>query len=252
MSKMKFVGSCAISALLGVTGCWTVQQDPDLVFHCTFDDDAAILSPKVGPGGAVKGATYRDGKIGKALYVPAKSSVATFPFPEGLPAEQGTIEFWGKIENDKASYGDGCDPYLFIVTKDGATGWPVVFELNFNANNGCGASGLFCGMSYGRAVNVQGRGNSYASILGEENPKGWHQYRVVWKTSGVDSNGNIMQIWIDGKLAGSGMRGEKIAEDFRKGISGPVHLVFSNPQSGHGASPVCVDDFKMWSVAKEN
>lgn len=137
----------------------------------------------------------------------------------------------------------------FIVTKDGAKGWPVVFELNFNANNGCGASGLFCGMSYGRAVNVRGRNSSYASILGEEDPKGWHQYRVVWKTSGVDPNGNIMQIWIDGKLAGSGMRGEKIAEDFRKGISGPVHLVFSNPQSGHGASPVCVDDFKMWSVA---
>ena len=117
MNKIQFVGSCAILALLGVSGCWT--GDPDLVFHCTFDDDAAILSPKVGSAGTIKGATYRDGKIGKALYVPAKSAVAIFPFPEGLPAEQGTIEFRGKIENESSNFGDGCDSYLFIVTKEG-------------------------------------------------------------------------------------------------------------------------------------
>lgn len=93
MNKMTFVGSCAISALLGVSGCRTVQRGSDLIFHCTFDDDASILTPEVGSAGVINGATYRDGKIGKALYVPAKSAVATFPFPEGLPTEQGTIEF---------------------------------------------------------------------------------------------------------------------------------------------------------------
>lgn len=252
MGKMKFGKLFALSAGVVLAGCVYFQRDTDLVFHCTFDGDASIRSPKAGSAGTIAGATYREGKIGKALYVPAKSAVATFPFPEGLPTEQGTIEFWGKIENESPTYRDGCDPYFFIVTKDGAKGWPVVFELNFNANNGCGASGLFCGMSYGRAVNVRGRGNSYAAILGEKDPKGWHLYRVVWNLAGVNQDGDIMQVWIDGKLVGSGMRGAKMAEDFRKGIGSPVHLVLSNPQTGHGASPVCVDEFKIWSVAKGN
>jgi len=138
---MKMNSVCtAVGLVLLATGCVSQKADPNLVFHCTFDDVQSILSPAAGLPGKVDGAKFVDGKFGKALYVPAYAAAAEFPFPNGLPSECGTIEFWAKLEGGKPTFTSSGDPYLFAFVDDKTS--DIVFETHFNANNGCGKSVL--------------------------------------------------------------------------------------------------------------
>ena len=254
---MRAIGQMAFLTLVTaiVCGCATERQDSDLVFHCKFDSLYDIEHPTVGAPGTAKGAEFVEGKVGKALFVPAYISVAEFPFPDGIPSDEGTIEFYAKLGTDRDFFRDGVDPYFFIVEKESANGWPIVFEMNFNANNGCGQSGLFCGMSFGKAVVVPGRSRRwscrYCDIIGAQDTFGWHLYRICWKRSGLDGAGNIMQLYVDGVLLGSGISSDEDVKTFVTSIASPVRLMFSNPGNGElGKSPVMIDEFKMWSTAR--
>ena len=234
------------------SGCLcNAKIDSDLVFYSKFDSVADVERPTVGPAGVACGAEFVEGKSGRALFVPAYVAAAEFLFPEGLPANEGMIEFDAKLGAATQRFRDGCDPFLFHVKKEHSEGWPIVLELNFNANNGCGQSGMFCGMPFGRAIVIPCRSGRYADMLGEEDTFGWHRYRVCWNCNGIDRDGNIMQLYIDGSLKGSGLNTNTDAAAFRESISSPVRLVFSNPGDGqHGRSPVVIDEFKIWSTAR--
>ena len=232
-------------------GC-TAKFDHDMVFYTKFDSAADIEQPTVGPAGISQGAKFVDGKFSSALFVPSYAAVAEFVFPNGLPANEGTIEFHAKLGTSKQYFRDGCDPFFFIVKKENVEGWPIALELNFNANNGCGQSGMFCGMPFGRAIVIPCRSGRYADILGDEDTFGWHRYRICWNCNGIDGEGNMMQLYIDGVLKGSGMNAHDDASCFRESISSPVRLVFSNPGNGqHGRSPVVIDEFKIWATARK-
>jgi len=179
---MKVDSVCAAVGLaLLVSGCATQNVDSNLVFHCTFDNEQSVCNPEMGLPGKANGAKFVEGKEGKALYVPAHAAVAEFPFPNGLPTDCGTIEFWAKIESGKPTFTAGGDPYLFAFVDDKTS--EIVFEMHFNANNGCGKSGIVFGMpgKDGDASFVSG--NSYARILGEKTVCGWHQYVLSWSTA---------------------------------------------------------------------
>ena len=248
MSKMKFGKLFAISAGVVLAGCVYFQRDPDLVFHCTFDGDASIRSPKAGSAGTIAGATYREGKIGKALYVPAKSAVATFPFPEGLPTEQGTIEFWGKIEDRKEVFSHAGDPYMFsFVNSRGG----IVFEFHFNSNNGSGKSGIIFGLPGGDGCASYVGGSRYSAILGSEDTFGWHHYEVSWNSNGFGgctcTEDNIILI-VDGVKRG-GCKSKAIQSGkLRQMVKGPLTLVFSDPKGGGGIgnSSFSIDEFRVW------
>ena len=103
----------------------------DLIYYSKLDSAADITSPAVGPAGTVNGATFQEGKVGNALYVPDHSNVAQVPFPNGLEAK-GCIEFDLKIKNASSSFGE-ADPYLFVFKKAGGS---IAMESQYNSNNG--------------------------------------------------------------------------------------------------------------------
>jgi len=109
-----------------------------LVFYCTFDDEAAITSPAVGPNGIFQIGEFTEGKNGQALYLPAYTSGAKFPVPEGMIGPAGTIEFWAKV-NDLGHLTDGGCPRFFIVFSQEPRG---EISQDWSANNGSGGSGL--------------------------------------------------------------------------------------------------------------
>ena len=55
--------------------------DGGLAFYCTFDDEASITTPAVGPKGIFQGGEFTPGKNGNALFVPAFTSGAKFDLP---------------------------------------------------------------------------------------------------------------------------------------------------------------------------
>ena len=69
-----------------------------LVFYCTFDDEAAITSPAVGPNGTVWSRDFVDGKVNGAVHVPVGGSGGAFTLPDGTFGEEGCIEFWAKLD----------------------------------------------------------------------------------------------------------------------------------------------------------
>ena len=90
--------------------------DGGLVFYCTFDNEAAITTPAVGPKGIFQGGEFTPGKNGDALFVPAFTSGAKFDLPSGVIGTAGTIEFWGKA-NELGPLTDGGCPRFFEILK---------------------------------------------------------------------------------------------------------------------------------------
>ena len=76
----------------------------------------------------------RDGK--DTIYFKDKNS--RFIWNNKTHAMQFGIEDPNELvgKTDRDFFRDGVDPYFFIVEKESANGWPIVFEMNFNANNG--------------------------------------------------------------------------------------------------------------------
>ena len=225
-----------------------------LVFHCTFDDEAAITSPAVGPAGIFQNGEFQDGRNGRALYLPAYTSGAKFTIPEGMIGSAGTIEFWAKI-NEYGPFTDGGCPRFFEILAHEARG---EISQDWSANNGSGGSGLTFRID-GLPVMATSQTIAYSSCikpdcrrLATNPPKGWHHYALVWDARGIATHGECSAIvLIDGNKA--------LSVPFDVEWKGPTRLsnggtlFFPNREDempGYARRAYAIDEFKIWNYAK--
>ena len=169
-----------------------VGSDDGLVFYCTFDDEAALAAPVVGP--AVKlelGELKADAKkSGRSLFVKPGIAGAEIAFPAGTFGEEGCIEFWANMASDKTEFSTGGDPrFLYFSVNGSERGC-----FQYASNDGRGNSGI-CGTFFG--IHTYSKpGYSYlmpySDIFMGEDYNGWHHYALVWTPT-------TLSIYIDGR-----------------------------------------------------
>ena len=237
-------------------------EPPKLLYHCTFDDAAAIAHPATGPAGIFLGGEFVPGKKGNALRSPGDVPVAEVDLPRGMMQPRGTIEFWAKIEEPPAFYGDRGNPLFFGLWSfnDPADPGPCSTHLGFCANNGSGMAGL-CGMVFHRAMATDPhmRTNTYGPILGD--PSGWHHYAIVWDKDGLpfskaaDGSPAIVGLALDGRVLQTFGRNELALGMGLLALPKQLgKLAFPLPAARWSAPanhvPFLIDEFKIWSGAK--
>ena len=233
-----------------------------LIYHCTFDSASSIAHPAAGPAGAFLGGEFVPGKKGNALRIPGNVPTALVDLPRGMMQPRGTIEFWSKIENPPASYGDRGNPRFFGLSlfDDPANPGPCSTYLQFTSNDGMGMSGL-CGMIYHRAMATDPhmRTNTYGPIL--EDSAAWHHYAIVWDSDGLsfskasDGTPAVAAIVLDGHVLQTFGRNQ-----FAHGkgllrlpeLQGKLAFPVADTGWGYFPRPVAflIDEFKIWSKPK--
>ena len=237
---------------------------PKLLYHCTFDDEASIEHPAVGPAGRFLDGDFVQGKVGAALRTFADEPAAEVNFKPGTLGSRGTIEFWAKLEKQDdmlSSFLRGNLRFFGLwLHEQGETPPWCSTHLQFTPNDGGGMSGL-CGMvnHCSWATNPSFGGNPYSPI--QDDLTGWHHYAVIWDANGLpgtkaeDGGQAVVDLYLDGKpLSTKGRKNlsrghylTDIAERFAK-------LAFPTPSNGWNSSaghiPFCIDEFKIWSAPK--
>ena len=226
---------CKVSAV----GC-----EEGLIFHCTFDDEAAMITPAVGPSmklelGQIK---THEGKNGGALFVNPGISGAVVVLPKGMLASEGCIEFWANMASGKTEFSTGGDPnYLVAYTADGDVGG----ALGFASNDGVGNSGL-CGFFFGmRAYSNPGYTHlmPYSDVFKGDDYNGWHHYAFTWTLTSLS-------LYIDGKRVAHAA-GRLNTELLAKGditLAIPLHRTLG--RSFNNKSAFLMDEFKIWNYAR--
>ena len=215
-----------------------------LVFHCTFDDEAALANPTVGPAvklelGQVK---TSEGKNGGALFVNPGISGAMVVLPKETLTPEGCIEFWANMASGKTEFSTGGDPnYFAIYTADGAIGG----ALGFACNDGVGNSGI-CGFFFGlRTYSNTGYTHMmpYSDVFKGEDYNGWHHYAFTWTQTSLT-------LYIDGKKVAHTIGkldvGLLAKDDITLAI--PLHRTFG--KSFNNKSAFYMDELKIWNKAK--
>ena len=233
-----------------------------LLYHCTFDSPESIAHPAAGPAGRFLGGEFVPGKKGRALRIPGNVPTALVDLPRGMMQPRGTIEFWSKIEDPPASYGDRGNPRFFGLSlfDDPANPGPYSTYLQFTSNDGMGMSGL-CGMIYHRAMATDPhmRTNTDGPIL--ENPAAWHHYAIVWDSNGLsfskasDGTPAVAAIVLDGRVLQTFGRNQSA---HGKGLLRlpelQGRLAFPVEDTGWGFFPrpvaFLIDEFKIWSAPR--
>ena len=256
MPRRTLVALGVIAAIATVTaqkGGTVVPPDPPvvtpakLVYRSTLDSPEAITSPLVGENGTCANATFVEGKVGKALSVPAGTSVASIPFPNGLPPERGTIEFWAKLPGNKTTFGAGGDPMLVHISH-GATAGNFAW-IEFNSNNGSGRGGV--GASIGGVGIYSGSylgSSAYSSILGEK-VADWHHYALVWNVEGISNlvGQPHFAFLLDGNLvAQTSCDSNWSKSTFKANMGEALQINLSHPGVGWGNSPYAIDELRVW------
>ena len=233
-----------------------------LIYHCTFDSPSSITRPAAGPAGTFLGGDFVPGKVGNALHIPGNVPTALVDLPRGMMQPRGTIEFWSKIENPPASYGDRGNPRFFGLSlfDDSANSGPYSTYLQFTSNDGMGMSGL-CGMVYHRAMATDPtmRTNTYVPLLSD--PAAWHHYAIVWDSEGLpfakasDGTPAVATLVLDGRVLQTFGRNQ-----FAHGkgllrlpeLQGKLAFPVADTGWGYFPRPVAflIDEFKIWSVPK--
>ena len=223
-----------------------------LVYHNTLDSADAVVHPVIGATGTCGNATFVDGKVGSALYVPADSNVANLPLPNGLPVSRGCIEFWAKLQEGKTTFRDCGDPiFLRVICANDAVS---SFTIEFNANDGGGRGGL-CGGLPGLYMTSEGFSyvKYFSNYFTEGNVSDWHHYALVWNVDGIATiNGNPRSaLLVDGKsIAQTNGDGAWDNEAFLTSVSQPFSMTFSKPGTSDGKSPFTIDELKIWDSDK--
>ena len=231
-------------------------HDDGLVFYCTFDDEAAVTSPAVGPTGIFQNGEFQEGKNGQALYLPAHTSGAKFTLPEGMIGPAGTIEFWAKV-SDIGRFSDGGCPRFFQVFSMEPRG---EISQDWSANNGCGGSGLTFRID-GLPVLNASQSMEYSDYstsrpsyrrLPMTPPQGWHHYAIVWDTKGIGPSANCSAaVFMDGQRV--------LSTPFNPEWQGPVKLSSGatlffpsreDEMPGYARRAYTIDEFKIWNHAK--
>ncbi len=219
-------------------------SDEGLVFYCTFDDEAALATPVLGP--AVKlelGSIASDkGRTGGALYVNSGIAGAQVTFPEGTFGKEGCIEFWAKLTSGKTEFSTGGDPRFFRLSDKNRV---ELAHLEFASNNGCGNSGFgghICGL---RAQTSRGFSYMmpYSAVFKGEDYNAWHHYAYVWTP-------DCLKILIDGKVvcSGFGQYDSSTLCSAETILDIPLNREYS--PSHDNKSPFLMDDLKIWNYAK--
>ena len=218
--------------------------DDGLIFYCTFDDEAALTNPTVGPAvklelGQVK---TSEGKNGGALFVNPGISGAVVVLPKETLTPEGCIEFWANMASGKTEFSTGGDPnYFTIYTADRNIGG----ALGFACNDGVGNSGI-CGFFFGlRTYSNTGYTHMmpYSDVFKGEDYNGWHHYAFTWTQSSLT-------LYIDGKKVAHTIGkldvGLLAKDDITLAI--PLHRTFG--KSFNNKSAFYMDDLKIWNKAK--
>ena len=219
-------------------------HEDGLVFYCTFDDEAAIATPAVGP--AVKlelGQIKPDsGKNGGAFFVNPGIAGAEINFSAGTFGEEGCIEFWANMASGKTEFSTGGDPRFFVIT-DNSGAEESHFE--FASNDGCGNSGL-SGHFFGMRTQTHAGCTylmPYSDVFKGEDYNGWHHYALVWTPT-------TLSIHLDGKKvcgANGNINTEKLATSE---IIMDIPLNRITGKSFNNKSAFYLDELKIWNFAK--
>ena len=233
----------------------TIPPSPParLVYHNTLDSADAVEHPEIGAAGTCSNATFVAGKVGSALCVPAHSTAAIVPLPDGLPTAKGCVEFWAKLEEGKTTYRDGGDPIFMIFQRvdDGVK----CFSFEYNANNGGGRGGLCAGFGY---LNIASESYSYMKNYSTYITRGgvsdWHHYAYVWNVDGIATLNGLPRaaILVDGDAVAQ-THGENSwnRNEFLENVAKPVNVIFGVAQgSNNGKSSFAIDEFKIWDSDK--
>ena len=226
-----------------------------LIFYCTFDDEASITSPAIGPAGTFMTGRFEDGKFGKALLAMPFTKHAAFEFPVGFIKDSGCIEFWAKILKAKPAVGTGGDPRLLAITLADThelAGW-----LDIGSNDGAGNSGFTLSTWFGARSSMRGsRCLRYAELFPSGDWRDWHHYAVVWDKNGILDLPQAPKaaLLVDGKLVTSVDVQSVPAHLFRMPSQTPYILgITYDPALGAEnttKSPFLVDEYKIWNYPK--
>lgn len=247
MKNQTALFAAAVTAMSGIT----FGYSSDLVYHCTFDSQAAIKCPAVGSQGTVSDAvTFTSGIRDNAAKIPAYGGECVrVELPNGLPVDKGTIEFDAKIETSSDGFSDRGNPCFLQVNAE--SGKAMLLDLFFNANNGGGGSGL-C-LKFGGVMSLATHGfpdvcSSYSAIFGGNTASAWHHYSIVWNTNGIAGAVGNLKVYVDGveKISSS----NAFFEDgsYAKSMSSASCLYFSTPDSTQNRVPYLIDEFKVWKT----
>jgi len=228
-----------------------------LVFYCTFDDEASVTKPAVGPKGLFLQGQFTDGKVGKALTTTVYSQNAMFELPSEFFGTSGCIEFWAKILKTSPYIGSGGDPRLFTITQQSTKN--TICTLDIVSNNGSGNSGFATWTFLGSMASIRGmRHLSYEDLFPGTNYRDWHHYAIVWDKDGIaDLAGNPrMALLVDDRRIPDMQGHVRSAEDALSILSTPMLLSFTHDPSLDPElstkSPFLIDEFKIWNYAKTN
>ena len=218
-------------------------REAGLVFYCTFDDEASVAAPAVGPSVKMElGKIVADkGKTGGALFVNPGIAGAQIAFPSGSFGTEGCIEFWANMASGKTEFTTGGDPRFFLLsTKDGTE----IAHFEYASNNGCGNSGLG-----GHICGLRTQTNSgcsylmpYSAVFKGEDYNGWHHYAFAWSTT-------ELAIYVDGKLF-CRTEGKLNAAQIDGEVIMDIPLNRLSGKSFNNKSAFYMDELKIWSKAK--
>ena len=218
-------------------------DDEGLIFHCTFDDEAALATPAVGP--AVKlelGQIKTDiGKNGGSLFVKPGISGAEIVFPAGTFGEEGCIEFSANMASGKTEFSTGGDPRFLFFSVNGLERG----NFEYASNDGGGNSGI-CGTFFG--IHTYSKNGfsylmPYSDIFKGEDYNGWHHYALAWTPTNLS-------IYIDGKKI-CGTDGKINTEELSNNelvIDIPLNRITG--KSFNNKSAFYMDELKIWNKAK--
>ena len=219
-------------------------REAGLVFYCTFDDEASVAAPAVGPSVKMElGKIVADkGKTGGALFVNPGVSGAVVVLPKGTLGPDGCIEFWANMASGKTEFSTGGDP-RFIVLLDEKGNEKSHFE--FASNDGCGNSGL-SGHFFGLRTQTHTGFNytmPYSDIFKGADYNGWHHYALVWAPTNLS-------IYIDGRKV-CGADGKINTEELAKSeLIMDIPLNRITGKSFNNKSAFYMDELKIWNRAK--
>lgn len=233
-----------------------------LVFHCTFDDRAAVVSPAVGKAEVrILNATFVNGKKGKAMRVQRGLPAVEIILPPNTFGRKGCIEFWAKLIDGKTEFTTGGDPRFFTLysLKNGLNAGQIgVFE--YASNSGNGNRGLWGGLLPGFAATHSGCGQlmPYSDIFHGKPYEEWHHYAISWNTSGIGSSAdsqfmsNHVVLFIDGKQV-STVHKSGTSEMIDEMFGAPTLLgvpMFEHGPSYNNKASFLIDDLKIWDSDK--
>ena len=226
-----------------------------LIFYCTFDDEASITSPAIGPAGTFMTGRFEEGKFGQALRAMPFTKHAAFEFPVGFIKDSGCIEFWAKILKPNPVVGTGGDPRLLAITF--ADTHELASWLDIGSNDGAGNSGFTLSTWFGARSSMRGaRCLRYAELFPSGDWRDWHHYAMVWDKNGILDLPQAPKaaLLVDGKLVTS-VEIQSVPTHLFRAPSQTPYILGITYDPVHGAenatkSPFLIDEYKIWNHAK--